>query len=136
LTQVSDKNDWSSGTVTDDIVGTSGGSKCAPAHRKLTQVETYPLAFKFHYFQDFTGTLTVPDGMKPDQVVVTRRYPERTASEFRRPSAGRSRRIEMMSKKPVTKMGKGATLIPKTPRSLVTCDSLRSALVRQRPHRR
>ena len=32
-----------------------------PLTEMLTQVETYPLAFKFRYFQDFTGTLTVPD---------------------------------------------------------------------------
>ena len=34
-------------------------------------LHTAPVSFKFRYFQDFTGTLVVPDGMKPEQVVVT-----------------------------------------------------------------
>jgi hypothetical protein len=71
LTQVSDKNDWASGTVTVDIVGTSADQQVVLPLTEMTQVETYPLAFKFRYFQDFTGTLLVPDGLKPDQVVVT-----------------------------------------------------------------
>ena len=71
LTQVSDKNDWASGTVTVDIVGTSASEQVVLPLTEMTQVESYPLAFKFRYFQDFTGTLVVPDGLKPEQVVVT-----------------------------------------------------------------
>ncbi len=71
LTQVSDKNDWASGTVTVDIVGTSANEQVVLPLTEMTQVESYPLAFKFRYFQDFTGTLAIPDGLKPDQVVVT-----------------------------------------------------------------
>jgi hypothetical protein len=71
LTQVSDKNVWASGTVTVDIVGTSANEQVVLPLTEMTQVETYPLAFKFRYFQDFTGTLVIPEGLKPDQVVVT-----------------------------------------------------------------
>jgi hypothetical protein len=71
LTQVSDKNDWASGTVTVDIVGTSANEQVVLPLTEMTQVESYPLAFKFRYFQDFTGTLVVPEGLKPEQVVVT-----------------------------------------------------------------
>jgi len=70
LTQVSDKNVWASGTVTVDIVGTSANEQVVLPLTEMTQVETYPLAFKFRYFQDFTGTLAIPDGLKPEQIVV------------------------------------------------------------------
>lgn len=71
LTQVSDKNAWASGTVTVDIVGASANEQVVLPLTEMTQVESYPLAFKFRYFQDFTGTLAIPDGLKPEQVVVT-----------------------------------------------------------------
>jgi hypothetical protein len=70
LTQVSEKNDWAAGTVTVDVVGTSDNEQVVLPLTELTQVESYPLAFKFRYFQDFTGTLTIPEGLKPEQVVV------------------------------------------------------------------
>jgi hypothetical protein len=70
LTQVAEKNDWAAGTVTVDVVGTSDNEQVVLPLTEMTQVESYPLPFKFRYFQDFTGTLTIPDGLKPEQVVV------------------------------------------------------------------
>jgi Family of unknown function (DUF6776) len=70
LTQVADKNNWATGTVTVDVVGTSGDEQVVLPLTELTPVESYPLTFKFRYFQDFTGTLTIPEGLKPEQVVV------------------------------------------------------------------
>ena len=46
LTQVSDKNDWASGTVTVDIVGTSANEQVVLPLTEMTQVETYPLALQ------------------------------------------------------------------------------------------
>jgi hypothetical protein len=71
LTQVTDRADWVNGTMNVDIVGKSGGEQVVLPLTEMTQVESYPLSFKFRYFQDFTGTLVVPDGMTPEQVVVT-----------------------------------------------------------------
>jgi len=71
LTQVTDRADWVNGTVNVDVVGTSANEQVVLPLTEMSQVESYPLSFKFRYFQDFTGTLTVPDGMKPEQVVVT-----------------------------------------------------------------
>lgn len=71
LTQVAEKNDWAAGTVTVDVVGVSDNEQVVLPLTEMTQVESYPLAFKFRYFQDFTGTLTIPDGLKPEQVVVS-----------------------------------------------------------------
>jgi hypothetical protein len=70
LTQVAEKNDWAAGIVTVDVVGTSNNEQVVLPLTEMTQVESYPLPFKFRYFQDFTGTLTIPDGLKPEQVVV------------------------------------------------------------------
>jgi len=71
LTQVTDRADWINGTVSLDVVGTSGGEQVVQPLTEMSQVESYPLSFKFRYFQDFTGTLVVPEGMRPEQVVVT-----------------------------------------------------------------
>jgi hypothetical protein len=71
LTQVTDRADWVNGIVNVDVVGQSGGEQVVLPLTEMTQVESYPLSFKFRYFQDFTGTLAIPDGMKPEQVVVT-----------------------------------------------------------------
>ena len=71
LTQVSEKNDWATGTVTVDVVGASANEQVVLPLTEMTQVESYPLSFKFRYFQDFTGTLVIPEGLKPEQVVVT-----------------------------------------------------------------
>jgi len=71
LTQITDRADWINGTVGVEIVGTSAGEQVVLPLTEMSQVESYPLSFKFRYFQDFTGTLVVPDGMKPEQVVVT-----------------------------------------------------------------
>ena len=71
LTQVAEKNDWASGSVTVDVVGTSDNEQVVLPLTEMTQVESYPLPFKFRYFQDFTGILTIPDGLKPEQVVVS-----------------------------------------------------------------
>jgi hypothetical protein len=71
LTQVTDRADWISGNMNVDVVGESSGEQVVLPLTEMTHVESYPLSFKFRYFQDFTGTLVVPDGMKPEQVVVT-----------------------------------------------------------------
>ena len=57
--------------MTVDIVGNAANEQVVLPLTEMTQVETYPLAFKFRYFQDFTGTLVIPEGLKPEQVVVT-----------------------------------------------------------------
>ncbi len=57
--------------MTIDVVGTSDNEQVVLPLTEMTQVESYPLAFKFRYFQDFAGTLTIPGGLNPEQVVVS-----------------------------------------------------------------
>lgn len=71
LTQVVERSEWATGNVSVDIVGTSENEQVVLPLTEMAQVESYPLTFRFRYFQDFTGTLQVPAGLKPEQVVVT-----------------------------------------------------------------
>jgi hypothetical protein len=71
LTQVAERNDWATGSVTVDIVGSLENEQVVLPLTEMTHVESYPLGFRFRYFQDFTGSLVVPPGLKPAQVVVT-----------------------------------------------------------------
>jgi hypothetical protein len=86
LTQVVERSEWAIGNVSVDIVGTSENEQVVLPLTEVAQVESYPLTFRFRYFQDFTGTLQVPVGLKPDQVVVTAatsgRIPKRVQKTF------------------------------------------------------
>ena len=37
----------------------------------LAEIETYPLKFRFRYFQDLSGPMAMPLGFQPEKVVVT-----------------------------------------------------------------
>ena len=71
LTQVVERPDWTNGNVTVDVVGTLENEQVVLPLTEMTQVDSYPLAFRFRYLQDFSGTLAIPAGLKPEQVVVT-----------------------------------------------------------------
>ena len=52
----------------------AGGSWTPELVRPLTEIgdsESYPLKFRFRYFQDLSGVITLPDGFEPTRVVVT-----------------------------------------------------------------
>jgi hypothetical protein len=70
LTQVADRQQWISGRVTVDVAGMRGATEEVLSLTDLNPDETYPLAFKFRYFQDFTGNMTLPDGFEPSRVTV------------------------------------------------------------------
>ncbi len=71
LTQVVDRHDWASGGVTLDFAGTWENQQVVLPLTDLTKVGSYPLAFRFRYLQEFSGTLAIPDGMDPQSVVIT-----------------------------------------------------------------
>lgn len=84
LTQVVDRHDWVSGTVTIEVQGQEGDTQRVLSLTELEQTDVYPLAFKFRYFQDFTGTLTLPPMLEPNQVVVTVSTTGRGAKQVQR----------------------------------------------------
>jgi len=70
LTQVVDRQQWISGRVTVDVTGVRGAAEEVLSLTELNPDETYPLAFKFRYFQDFTGSMNLPEGFEPSRVTV------------------------------------------------------------------
>ena len=77
LTQVESRRDWVQGDATLEVHGRMTGSdpETDAAERVLsfTEIasdETYPLKFRFRYFQDLTGVLTLPSGFDPERIVV------------------------------------------------------------------
>jgi hypothetical protein len=78
LTQVESRRDWIQGDATLEVHGrmTGSDSTTAASERVLSLTElaedgTYPLKFRFRYFQDLTGVITLPPGFSPDRIVVT-----------------------------------------------------------------
>lgn len=99
LTQVESRRDWIQGDIGLEVHGrgstggqgestTGGESGTATLERVLPLTEiaeeaTYPLKFRFRYFQDLTGTIRLPAGFEPERVVVTA-DPRGAGSEARR----------------------------------------------------
>ncbi|MEM9621292.1 MAG: DUF6776 family protein [Pseudomonadota bacterium] len=79
LTQVAQRRTYISGQVRLDIIGhheaDSGTSEGDPevvlSLTEVSDVESYPLKFKFRYFQDLSGELTLPEGFLPGRVMIT-----------------------------------------------------------------
>ncbi len=80
LTQTAQRRSFISGDVRLDVVGryaadaNTVGEEIPEVVLSLTEVspvEKYPLKFKFRYFQDLSGELTLPEGFMPIRVLVT-----------------------------------------------------------------
>ena len=84
LTQVESRRDWVQGEaelevegrMADDATGTDGsesatvnGSKVLPL-TEIGEGDSYPLKFRFRYFQDLTGIISLPRGFEPERIVV------------------------------------------------------------------
>lgn len=75
LTQVETRRDWIQGTVSLEVRGRrdspDGPAEEVLALTDLTKQEPYPVPYRFRYFQDIAGTLTLPDGFEPVAVQVS-----------------------------------------------------------------
>jgi hypothetical protein len=77
LTQVEARRDWIQGDVRLQVRGRhrpDGAAQYEELVLSLTEIadiEPYPLKFRFRYFQDLSGMLTLPTGFLPEAVVVT-----------------------------------------------------------------
>jgi hypothetical protein len=70
LTQVVDRHDWVAGTVRVEVAGHSGLDEQVLSLTDLGVSEAYPLPFRFRYFQDIAGTISLPEGFVPEKVTV------------------------------------------------------------------
>lgn len=75
LTQVAERRNWLQGRLTLQVTGqrTDADGSTSQAVLPLTElaeVETYPLSFRFRYFQDLAGILTLPAGFEPRMVTI------------------------------------------------------------------
>jgi hypothetical protein len=78
LTQVADRRNWIRGDVRLDVIGLQDDGENGQQKSEqvlsltdLADVGTYPLKFRFRYFQDLSGLMTLPEGFQPERVVVT-----------------------------------------------------------------
>jgi hypothetical protein len=77
LTQTEQRRDWIQGDVKLEIRGhsaTPDSLKNEEQVLSLTEfadIEPYPLKFRFRYFQDLSGLLTLPGGFIPEKVEIT-----------------------------------------------------------------
>jgi len=77
LTQVALRRNYISGEVRFDVIGHRQGDDSATADdvvlslTELAPETSYPLKFKFRYFQDLKGRIVLPDDFVPARVLVT-----------------------------------------------------------------
>ena len=71
LTQIVDRRTWIQGKVSMEVIGEQDGVPQVLPLTDLASQETYPFKFRFRYFQDFTGAMTIPVGFEPKSILVT-----------------------------------------------------------------
>jgi len=75
LTQVALRRSFIAGEVRIDVIGQYGdrdeNAEAVLSLTELTDAASYPLKFRFRYFQDLAGRLTLPEGFNPQRVLVT-----------------------------------------------------------------
>ncbi|XOV83446.1 MAG: DUF6776 family protein [bacterium] len=75
LTQVALRRGFIAGEVRMDVIGRYADDAAADeavlSLTELTALDAYPLKFRFRYFQDMQGNLTLPDGFSPARILVT-----------------------------------------------------------------
>lgn len=85
LTQVGNNKSYISGVVAVNIIGMRGEEKEVIALRDLSrEIEDLGVKFRFRYFQDVEGKLTLPDGFEPLEVQVVAQAEGRKSSQAER----------------------------------------------------
>ena len=71
LTQIVDRHDWLEGGVRVEVSGERDGVAERHALGELAGEEGFAGSFRFLYFQEFSGQLSLPEGFVPHAVTVT-----------------------------------------------------------------
>ena len=70
LTQVESRRDWIQGDI--ELL-VQGKDQQVLSLTEIADADTYPLKFRFRYFQDLSGTISLPEGFEPESVEITAR---------------------------------------------------------------
>jgi hypothetical protein len=70
LAQVSDNKNYVDGVVAVNFIGTKNGEPEILALRDISQETELGIKFRFRYFQNMEGELTIPEGFVPEKVQV------------------------------------------------------------------
>lgn len=70
LTQLANNDKYVEGVVAVNVIGKNDGAEEILPLRDISDVEELGIKFRFRYFQDIVGELTLPDGFEPDKVQV------------------------------------------------------------------
>jgi hypothetical protein len=84
LTQVVDHHQWLTGTVRFEVSGHLGETEQVLSLTELGATAAYPLPFKFRYFQDLTGILSLPQGFLPAKVTIVAETPGKAGKRVER----------------------------------------------------
>lgn len=81
LTQVESRRDWIQGEI--ELLLRSKDQQVLLL-TEIADADTYPLKFRFRYFQDLSGTITLPEGFEPESVEITARRRGASANNLAR----------------------------------------------------
>ena len=75
LTQVESRRDWIQGDIRIAVrgrrLGAQAGDEQVLSLTEIADLDSYPLKFRFRYFQDLSGVITLPLEFQPISIVVT-----------------------------------------------------------------
>ena len=84
LTQAMERPSEISGSLRMQLAGRRQGREQSFQLSELTDAETYPLPFQFRYFQNLSGTLTLPEGFQPQRLLVAAKQSNGSAESLTR----------------------------------------------------
>jgi hypothetical protein len=70
LTQVVEKHQFIQGTVEVSLLGTQGGMEKSLKLDEISDIKTSVIRFRFRYFQNIDGEISLPDAFVPREVLV------------------------------------------------------------------
>ncbi|WP_111497955.1 MULTISPECIES: DUF6776 family protein [Marinobacter] len=85
LTQVGENSSYIAGLVAVNVVGQRGGEREVIALRDLSDdIENLGIRFRYRYFQDVEGVMTLPEGFEPLEIQVVAKAEGRKATKSER----------------------------------------------------
>ncbi len=84
LTQVVEKHEYVQGGVEINLLGQQGSGEKKLSLDELSADNQESIRFRFRYFQNIDGELTVPDGFEPQQIMIVARLSGRNAQLLER----------------------------------------------------